>query len=276
MAPLLRLMLAPPLLTDAEPSSLDGEDVASSSTLDLEPTPSVDDSSLADVTPSPDNTTDVDGSGSSAIGAADDGGNVPVSWTGGDTTHYDGEDYGYDHECPSYCMENGSEDGGDGFGDDGDYYGDGDAVIDTAPFLRRLLNRFRGHQNVPSSNGGVKTAKTFLTGCTKKLDGRLSPVSHRAHHTATPPAPALPPAPSRARSIAGPAAEVPGNRVPLLRHTPQARSVATICQLLPPTLPPQTVRSRHPAKTIILTPTAPQRLTTRPPPQPRPHLSLPS
>jgi hypothetical protein len=141
-------------LTDAEPSSLDGEDVASSSTLDLKPTPSADDSLLADVAPSPDNTTDVDGSGSSAIGAADDGGNAPVSWTGGDTTHYDGEDYGYGDECPSYCMENGSEDGGDSSGDDGDYYGDGDAVIDTAPFLRRLLNRFRGHQNVPSSNGG--------------------------------------------------------------------------------------------------------------------------
>jgi hypothetical protein len=141
-------------LTDAEPSSLDGEDVASSSTLDLEPTPSVDDSLLADLTPSHDNTTDVDGSVSSAIGAADDGGNVPVSWTGGDTTHYDGEDYGYDDECPSYCMENGGEDGGDGSGDGGDYYGDGDAVIDTAPFLRRLLNRFRRRQNVPSSNGG--------------------------------------------------------------------------------------------------------------------------
>jgi hypothetical protein len=141
-------------LTDAEPSSLDGEEVASSSTLDLKPTPSADDSLLADVAPSPDNTTDVDGSGSSAIGAADDGGNAPVSWTGGDTTHYDGEDYGYGDECPSYCMENGSEDGGDGSGDDGDYYGDGDAVIDTAPFLRRLLNRLRRRQNVPSSNGG--------------------------------------------------------------------------------------------------------------------------
>jgi hypothetical protein len=141
-------------LPDAEPSSLDGEDVASSSTLDPESTSSVDDSLLADVTPNPDNTTDVDGSGSSAVGAADDGGNAPVSWTGGDTTHYDGEDYGYDDECPSYCMENGSEDGSDGSGDDGDYYGDGDAVIDTAPFLRRLLNRFRRRQNVPSSNGG--------------------------------------------------------------------------------------------------------------------------
>jgi hypothetical protein len=59
--------------------------------------------------------------------------------SGPDTTHYDGQDYSDDDECPSYCMEDGGE------------YDEGDSD-DTPSTPSRKLRRRR--QNMPSSNGG--------------------------------------------------------------------------------------------------------------------------
>jgi hypothetical protein len=125
------------------PDTLVGDDMNGSVPLDPSPSPSTDD------------TTDIM---SSATPAPNIAAEPLLSWSGGDTTQYAGQDYGYDDECPRYCLENGdrydTEDGGDG--DTDGYNKDGGG--DEAPYLMRLLHRFhrRFHrrQYTPSSNGG--------------------------------------------------------------------------------------------------------------------------
>jgi hypothetical protein len=136
---------APPDDGRAAPDTLVGDNLNGSVPLDPSPSPS----------PSPDDTTDVMSSEAPAPTVAAE---APSSWSGGDTTQYAGQDYGYDNECPRYCLEN-----GDGYdtqdGSDGDTDGHNeDEGGDEAPYLMRLLNRFRRRfhrrQDVPSSNGG--------------------------------------------------------------------------------------------------------------------------
>jgi hypothetical protein len=175
--------LAPEItgLPESDDVPLLDEELGSSPTPDLGPTSSIDDLLI----PSPDNNTDVDGSVSAALGAVNDGEESPSAWTGEGTTEYDGQDYGEDDECPSYCLESGcgddsgdyddGDDAGDSEGEgEGEVYDDGDSEDDDEgdddePYMWRVLDRFRRRHNVPSSNGGFSALP--WPGHGKKPDG---------------------------------------------------------------------------------------------------------